>query len=147
MEDGTDILSPRKLRSFLGMVVYYQQYIEGCSTIAKPLFGLTTGHKNLRGRKSKRRVLDRRLTTGDWTPECRQAFFSRSKFCQSEHYWPTPISMNHFYSPSMYPVMVWVLYCHRCRRGALLQDPSPSLQSHLPMHSQDIWHIDLSSSQ
>ena len=76
MEDGTNIPSPRKLRSFLGMVVYYQQYIEGCSAIAKPLFGLTTGHKIPRGRKSKRRMLDRKLTEADWTPECRQAFLS-----------------------------------------------------------------------
>jgi hypothetical protein len=45
MEDGTDIPSQKKLRSFLGMVVYYQQFIKGCSTIAKPLFGLATLHK------------------------------------------------------------------------------------------------------
>lgn len=31
MEDGTNIPSQTKIRSFLGMVVFYQQYIEGCS--------------------------------------------------------------------------------------------------------------------
>lgn len=73
MEDGTDIPS-QNLRSFLGMVVYYQQFIEGCSTIAKPLFGLTTGHKAQRWKK-KRRSPVRKLTAADWTTECRQALF------------------------------------------------------------------------
>lgn len=74
MENGTDIPSPKKLRSFLGMVVYYQQFIEGCSTIAKPLFGLTTGYKAPRWKKAKRRSPVRKLTAADWTPECKQAF-------------------------------------------------------------------------
>ncbi len=43
--------SPSKIRSFLGMVVYYQHFIENCSVLAKPLFALTGGQK--RPRKSK----------------------------------------------------------------------------------------------
>lgn len=38
MEDGSDIPSQTKLRSFLGMVVFYQQYIECCYHIVRPLF-------------------------------------------------------------------------------------------------------------
>lgn len=30
----------KKIRSFLGMVLYYQHFIEGCSAKAKPLFNL-----------------------------------------------------------------------------------------------------------
>ncbi|KAJ8361673.1 hypothetical protein AAFF_G00432160 [Aldrovandia affinis] len=37
--------SQQKVRSFLGMVLYYQHFIPGCSTIAKPLFALTAGQK------------------------------------------------------------------------------------------------------
>ncbi|KAI5621579.1 hypothetical protein C0J50_18848, partial [Silurus asotus] len=37
-----------KIRSFLGMVIYYQHFIENCSMIAKPLFQLTTGQKKPR---------------------------------------------------------------------------------------------------
>ncbi|KAF7705597.1 hypothetical protein HF521_020883, partial [Silurus meridionalis] len=65
-----------KIRSFLGMVIYYQHFIENCSMIAKPLFQLTTGQKKPR----KMRVIGKRsgavwkLTPGDWTDECRQAF-------------------------------------------------------------------------
>uniref|UniRef100_H3AAI5 ribonuclease H n=1 Tax=Latimeria chalumnae TaxID=7897 RepID=H3AAI5_LATCH len=41
--------SQRKIRSFLGMVIYYQHFINDCSAIAKPLFNLTAGQKQ-RGR-------------------------------------------------------------------------------------------------
>lgn len=43
MEDGTDIPSQTKIRSFLWMVVFYKQYIEYCSRIGRPLFALTSG--------------------------------------------------------------------------------------------------------
>ncbi len=45
MEDGSGIPSQTKLRSFLGMVVFYQQYIEVCSHIGRPLFAFTSGHE------------------------------------------------------------------------------------------------------
>lgn len=46
MESDGDTPSATKIRSFLGMVVYYQHFIEHCSTIARPLFQLTTGQKS-----------------------------------------------------------------------------------------------------
>lgn len=74
MEDGTNVPSQRKVRSFLGMVVYYQQFIESCSAIAKPLFRLTSGSKGPRGAGRKRRQIRRKLSADDWTDECRRAF-------------------------------------------------------------------------
>ncbi len=55
------------------MVVFYQQFIEDCSAIAKPLFSLTAGRKAPRG-KWKRRMCQRELSASDWTEECSQAF-------------------------------------------------------------------------
>ncbi|KAL0149055.1 hypothetical protein M9458_055670, partial [Cirrhinus mrigala] len=46
---------------------------EDCSSIAKPLFNLTTGRKAPRG-KWKRRTCQRELCASDWTKECSQAF-------------------------------------------------------------------------
>ncbi|XP_026092444.1 uncharacterized protein LOC113065403 [Carassius auratus] len=74
MDDKTGAPSQQKIRSFLGMVVYYQQFIEQCSVIAKPLFQLTAGAKGQRGKKVKKTVLKRTLTAEDWTDDCRQAF-------------------------------------------------------------------------
>lgn len=74
MEDGTDVPSQRKVRSFLGMVVYYQQFIEHCSAIARPLFRLTSGSKGPRGAGRKRRQIRRKLSADDWTDECKLAF-------------------------------------------------------------------------
>uniref|UniRef100_A0A3P9LLK5 Gypsy retrotransposon integrase-like protein 1 n=1 Tax=Oryzias latipes TaxID=8090 RepID=A0A3P9LLK5_ORYLA len=55
------------------MVVYYQQFIEGCSAIAKPLFRLTSGSGCPRGVGRKRHV-QTKLGADDWTDECRSAF-------------------------------------------------------------------------
>lgn len=55
MEQGTNVPSQRRIRSFLGMVVYYQQFIENCSSIAKPRFGLTTGSKGPLGSGKRRK--------------------------------------------------------------------------------------------
>ncbi|RXN35785.1 Retrovirus-related Pol poly from transposon [Labeo rohita] len=74
-EDGSRP-SPKKVRSFLGMVLYYQSVITGCSRIAKPLFNLTTGQKRLkRGTSSRNRAgTFRELSPQDWTPACDVAF-------------------------------------------------------------------------
>ena len=75
MEDGTGVPSQRKIRSFLGMVVFYQQFIEGFSSIAKPLFSLTAGPKvPYRQKIRKGRPPQWKLAATDWTEECRQAF-------------------------------------------------------------------------
>ncbi|KAJ8367056.1 hypothetical protein AAFF_G00333510 [Aldrovandia affinis] len=62
--------SQQKVRSFLCMVLYYQHFIPGCSTIAKPLFALTGGQKRkLKGSRGNRRVgTFRTLTLQDWDP-------------------------------------------------------------------------------
>lgn len=71
--DGCTPSVPR-IRSYLGMVFFYQHFIPNCSSIAKPLFALTAGQKR-RGRK-KINVKFRKLTPYDWTPECDTAFIS-----------------------------------------------------------------------
>lgn len=66
----------KKIRSFLGMAIYYQHFIQGCSAIAKPLFQLTGGPKKRKVTDRNRRALNsgiRRLTPADWTPACDQA--------------------------------------------------------------------------
>ncbi|KAG1937129.1 retrotransposable element [Pimephales promelas] len=74
-EDGVTP-SPKKLRSFLGMVLYYQSFIPGCTRIAKPLFDLTAGQKRLmKGTGSRKRSgTYRELSPQDWTPACDVAF-------------------------------------------------------------------------
>ena len=68
--------SQKRVRSFLGMVLYYQHFIPGCSSIAKPLFALTAGQKRKgRGTGGTRRAgTFRELTPQDWTPVCEKAF-------------------------------------------------------------------------
>ncbi len=73
MVEGTNVPSQQKIRYFLGMVVFYQQFIEDCLSIAKPLFNLTTGRETSRG-KWKHRICQRELSASDWTEECSQAF-------------------------------------------------------------------------
>lgn len=52
MEDDSCTPSVRRVKSFLGMVFYYQHFIPPCSSIAKPLFTLTAGQKR-RGKAGK----------------------------------------------------------------------------------------------
>ena len=73
-----DGLTPdaKKIQSFLGLVMWYQRFIENCSTLAKPLFNLVAGSKQFRvtrgGKRKKVPVLSQ-LTAADWTPDCEQA--------------------------------------------------------------------------
>lgn len=68
----------KKIRSFLGMVLYYQHFIERCSVKAKPLFDLIS-RTDTRGSRSRRRklnskVLCTKLSPTDWTDKCQEAF-------------------------------------------------------------------------
>ncbi|KAI3374215.1 hypothetical protein L3Q82_005940 [Scortum barcoo] len=45
MEDDGHTPSVRRVKSFLGMIFYYQHFIPNCSSIAKALFALTAGQK------------------------------------------------------------------------------------------------------
>uniref|UniRef100_A0A3Q2XGQ9 ribonuclease H n=1 Tax=Hippocampus comes TaxID=109280 RepID=A0A3Q2XGQ9_HIPCM len=77
----SDGLTPslKKIRSFLGMVLYYQHFIEDCSIKAKPLLKLLSGQKT--GGKARRRAKPAlnplghvKLRAEDWTTECQSAF-------------------------------------------------------------------------
>lgn len=72
MEDGVTP-SQKKIKSFLGMVMYYQQFIPDCSRIAKPLFTLTAAPK---GRKVNGRgaAAFKKLHPSDWKGEHHCAF-------------------------------------------------------------------------
>lgn len=70
--------SVHRVESFLGMVFNYQHFIPHCSSIAKPLFALTTGQK-LRGKMGKvnqNSGVFRKLKPADWTDSCDVAFLS-----------------------------------------------------------------------
>ncbi|KAF7650680.1 hypothetical protein LDENG_00122070 [Lucifuga dentata] len=71
MDVNTNIPSPSKIRSFLGMAGFYQQFFEGYSRISKPLFTLCSGGKKSRHAKGKKKPpATRKLTSADWTLEC-----------------------------------------------------------------------------
>ncbi|XP_055366656.1 retrovirus-related Pol polyprotein from transposon 17.6 isoform X2 [Betta splendens] len=74
MEDDGYTPSVRRIKSFLGMVFYYQHFIPHCSSIAKPLFALTAGQKR-RGRAkiNSNSGSYRKLKPSDWTDECEAA--------------------------------------------------------------------------
>lgn len=77
MEEDGCTPSVKKVKSFLGMVLFYQSFIPRCSAIAKPLFALTAAQKR-RGRSGKAGVgagLFRKLTADDWSPACEEAFY------------------------------------------------------------------------
>lgn len=71
MEDDGCTPSVKRVRSFLGMVLYYQHFIPNCSSLAKPLFALTSGQKR-RGRVKLNTNPGsyRKLKPSDWTEEC-----------------------------------------------------------------------------
>uniref|UniRef100_A0A3B1JBI6 Gypsy retrotransposon integrase-like protein 1 n=1 Tax=Astyanax mexicanus TaxID=7994 RepID=A0A3B1JBI6_ASTMX len=72
MEDGVSP-SQRKIKAFLGMIMYYQRFIPNCSSIAKPLFSLTAAPK---GRKVNRKgaAAFRKLRPDDWKQEHSESF-------------------------------------------------------------------------
>lgn len=77
---STDLMDPdgvtpsqKRIRSFLGMINYYQHFVPGYSAMAKPLFDLLKGGKRKRtGQKD--RTTGRKLCAADWTPQQEQAF-------------------------------------------------------------------------
>ncbi|KAI4812430.1 hypothetical protein KUCAC02_023818 [Chaenocephalus aceratus] len=71
MEDDGCTPSVKRIKSFLGMVFYYQHFISNCSAMAKPLFALTAGQKR-RGRVKLNSNTGsfRKLKPSDWTEEC-----------------------------------------------------------------------------
>ena len=68
--------SQTRVRSFLGMVNYYQHFVPNYSAIAKPLFELLAGQKQKRkGRHGTKQTAQfRKLTSADWMPNHQQAF-------------------------------------------------------------------------
>lgn len=72
MDDGVTP-SQKRIRSFLGMFMYYQQFIHDCSRLAKPLFPLTAAQKGKRGNQRGAAAL-RKLHPSDWRDEHRSSF-------------------------------------------------------------------------
>ncbi len=70
--------SQKKIRSFLGMILYYQHFIIDCSAKAKPLFSLLSGQSQKRAQRKCSRMRKPlsvvKLSPEDWTSECRTAF-------------------------------------------------------------------------
>lgn len=68
--------SQSRIRSFLGMVNYYQHFIPSYSSIARPLFDLLTGAKQKRKTKlpTKRKLQCPKLNPADWTDYHQCAF-------------------------------------------------------------------------
>lgn len=77
MEEYGCTPSVKRVKSFLGMVLFYQSFIPRCSAIAKPLFALTAGQKRRGqlGRAGGRAGMFRKLTADDWSPACEEAFY------------------------------------------------------------------------
>lgn len=72
LEDGVTP-SQKKIRAFLGMVMFYQRFIQNCSSIAKPLFALTAAPKGQRNNGAKLSHW-RKLSPSDWKSEQRDSF-------------------------------------------------------------------------
>ena len=66
--------SEKRVRSFLGMLNFYQHFIPGYSALAKPLFSLLAGQKQKKGRKPRCAVVSHKLTLTDWTADHDRAF-------------------------------------------------------------------------
>lgn len=71
----TDGVTPsqKRMRSFLGMINYYQHFVPKYSAIAQPLFQLLKGEKR-KGRQHKNKLSSRKLCASDWTQEQEEAF-------------------------------------------------------------------------
>lgn len=74
--------SQKRIRSFLGMVNYYQHFVPRFSAVAKPLFDLLKGVKR---KRPNVKVSSRRLCESDWTHEQEQSFgdLKASLICSS----------------------------------------------------------------
>ena len=73
MEPDGKTPSQKRIRSFLGMVNYYQHFVPRFSAIAKPLFDLLKGGKR-KGKQLKIKLSSRKLHETDWTREQDRAF-------------------------------------------------------------------------
>lgn len=79
MESDGVTPSQKKIRSFLGMILYYQHFIPDCSAKARPLFRLLSGRQAIpHGRKGKKPRIQPfakpSLKPSDWTSACRTSF-------------------------------------------------------------------------
>uniref|UniRef100_A0A669C967 Gypsy retrotransposon integrase-like protein 1 n=1 Tax=Oreochromis niloticus TaxID=8128 RepID=A0A669C967_ORENI len=68
--------SQSRVRSFLGMVNYYQHFVPNYSALARPLFDLLSGRKQKRKGRARvgRAMQSRKLTPTDWTHDHQQSF-------------------------------------------------------------------------
>lgn len=74
MEEDGCTPSVRRIKSVLGMILYYQHFIPNCSSVARPLFSLTAGQKKRTKVKNEAKAgTYRKLKPTDWTSECDDA--------------------------------------------------------------------------
>lgn len=74
MEEDGCTPSVRRIKSVLGMILYYQHFIPNCSSVEKPLFSLTAGQKKRTNVRTEAKAgTYRKLKPTDWTPECDDA--------------------------------------------------------------------------
>lgn len=69
--------SQKKIKSFLGMVMFYQRFIQNCSSIAKYLFVLTATPKGQKNNGAKL-SLWRKISPSNWKSE-QHDFFNKLK--------------------------------------------------------------------
>lgn len=84
MESDGVTPSQKRIRSFLGMINYYQHFVPRYSAIAKPLFDLLKGVKR-KGKHHKNKLSGRKLCASDWTKEQDWAFEKLKAFSGSQH--------------------------------------------------------------
>ncbi|KAJ8378416.1 hypothetical protein AAFF_G00243040 [Aldrovandia affinis] len=132
--DGGGRLHPsvKKLKSFLGMVFFYQSFIPGCSAIAKPLFALTAGMKRKDGPGGGWHV--RKLTTADWSPAYNNPLthiLTKPKLDAYEQRWVAKLSSYNFdlkYIPGPRNIVAdalsrdpFALFCQQASHSGALQ--------------------------
>lgn len=73
MESDGMTPSQKWIRSFLGMINYYQHFVPRYSLLTKSLFDLLKGGKR-KDTRQKSMLSTRKLCASDWTPEQEHAF-------------------------------------------------------------------------
>lgn len=93
METDRCTPSVRRIKSVLGMILYYQHFIPRCSSLAKPLFALTAGQRRRRGIKGDIKAgTYRKLKPTDYNVIMH--YVTLQKACHRLWSWRTPISLN-----------------------------------------------------
>ncbi len=128
MEEDGCTPSVRRIKSVLGMILYYQHFIPNCSSIAKPLFSLTAGQKRRTKIKTEAKAgTYRKLKPADWTPECDDALSKlKESLLQS-------VVLAH---PDFSLPLILSIDASLEGLGAVLSQIPAGEEKHAPLHSQ-----------